>query len=131
MSGSTMRLENCTRLNVATASVMEWARVKQVMILSEEAKLRETINRPKRKSKWSYPVQICFTPMRRKSAKEEVEASEPAPFEEVGELWVSACGAGYSDCGSMGLCSPVVAASERAAGKPPEPAGWKACPTRD
>ena len=40
MSGSTMRLEICTRLSVATASVIECAIVKQVMILTEEAKLR-------------------------------------------------------------------------------------------
>ena len=51
MSGSTIRLEMCTRLKVATASVIEWAIVKQVMIFTEEPKFRVTIRRPKRKSK--------------------------------------------------------------------------------
>src|SRR6266478_6517065 len=70
MSGSTIRLEIWTRLRVATARVIEWAMVKQVMIFTDEEKLRVTISRPNKNSKWSYPVQICFTPIRRKSTNE-------------------------------------------------------------
>src|SRR6266498_5387967 len=39
----------------------------------------------------------------------------------------SACSAGFPACGFTGLSSPVD--QERATGKSPEPAGWKACAT--
>src|SRR6267142_945801 len=72
ISGSTMRLEICTRLSVATASVMEWAMVKQVMIFTEDEKFFVTSSRPKRKSRWSYPVQMCLTPITKKFANDVV-----------------------------------------------------------
>src|SRR3954468_20499456 len=62
MIGSTTRDGRRTTSSAASASVIEWATVKQVMTVAASRKLAQTSSRAARNRRWSQPVRMCSTP---------------------------------------------------------------------
>ena len=62
MAGSTHAGEMCTSPSAAADSVIEWATVNPVTMSSIARNDGAASSSANRKSRWSYPVQMCSTP---------------------------------------------------------------------